>query len=195
MKRATPLLPECHRDDAGASAQRDRDSNTEPSTAKEPFFWWNPPAGPDGFIVVTYHGLRGEFHASITHARWCLETCLEHLNNIRTATSSTSAPLGEVQVTNAIRLFPRHQEPVSNIPSSISTQEFDIDREREWMKKQADSAVLALRRMDEILDVIEMLPERSEPMFSTDVVLWYVWVFRLWVGLANSLLGQSRVSF
>ncbi|KAJ4185758.1 hypothetical protein NW755_008209 [Fusarium falciforme] len=39
------------------------------------------------------------------------------------------------------------------------------------MKNFADLALLELHQMDEILDVIEMLPTRSEPMVSTAVVL------------------------
>ena len=62
------------------------------------------------------------------------------------------------------------------------------------MKNFADLALLELHQMGEILDVIEMLPTRSEPKVSTAVVLGYVWVFRLQAGLANSLLGQSHVS-
>ncbi|KAH7265912.1 hypothetical protein B0J15DRAFT_545939 [Fusarium solani] len=177
MERDTPLLPECQGDDAGARAQRDRDSNTEPSTTKEPFFWWNPPEGPDGFIVVTGSGLWMEFHVNLTGAKRWLKKYLEHMNNIRTATSCASAPLDELQVTNAVRLFPRRQEPVSSVPSSTPTQGVDIDRERNMMKNYADLALLELHQMGEILDVIEMLPKRSEPMVSTATVLWTVACF------------------
>ena len=193
MDRDTPLLPECQGDDAGAMTQRDRDSNTEPSTTEEPFFWWNPQEGPDGFIVVTGSELWKEFHGHLTGAQRGLRKYLEHMNNVRTATSSASAPLDELQITNAVRLFPRRQEPASSVPSSTSTQGVDIDRERTMMDNYAELALWDLHQMDEILDVIEMLPKRSETMVSTAAVLWYVWVFRLYASLANSSPGQSRV--
>ncbi|UPL01278.1 hypothetical protein LCI18_012212 [Fusarium solani-melongenae] len=171
MERDTPLSPECQGDDAGAKAQRDRDSNTEPSATKERF--------PNGFITVNEFWLWLEFRKHRNAAKRMLEGYLVSMNNIRTATSAASASLDELQVTNATRIFPRRQESASSVPSSTSTQGVNIDRESDMMKKFADWALSELHQMDEILDVIEMLPTGSEPKVSTAVVLGTIACFIL----------------
>ncbi|EEU45701.1 uncharacterized protein NECHADRAFT_80841 [Fusarium vanettenii 77-13-4] len=177
IKRDTPLLPECQGDDAGARTQRDRDSDTKPSTTKKPLFWWNPRnplTGPGESTVVTVSWLWHEFHFNLTGAKYNLKKYLEHMNNIRTATSFTCASLDELQVSNATRIFPRRQEPVFSVPSSTFTQGVDIDQEKRSMKDYEDRALSNLHQMDEILDLIEMVPEPDEPLVPIDMTIWTV---------------------
>ncbi|KAM0417238.1 hypothetical protein ACHAPT_012749 [Fusarium lateritium] len=169
MEQDAPFLPELPEGDVLLMAQQQPDFDAKPSTTTEPSFWWNPPVGPDGFIVVNEADLWTSFYGNVLGAKCWLEKYLEHMENIKAATLSASAPPGKVQAIGAAQTpLSQGQQatPGCHSPPKSATPPIDIDRERNRMKISAAFALPNLYKMDEILDVIEMLPQRSEPTVS-----------------------------